>query len=426
MNRILSVSAATFVLGSALTVQAAGFQLSEYSTTNLGRSFAGAGMVGDDFSAIGYNPAGIVFNEKSGIQLGASTVGIRSHAKGSVKYGSGQTFSGKTDPYIVRVLPQAFGQYKINDRVTAGIGVYVPFGLVTDYDNDWFGRSHAGRSSVQALNVSPALAVKATNYLSLGASLNIQHISANLTGAVETDKLTGTSTYFGGKTDLEGDDLLVGYTVGFALEPVNGTRVGVSYRSHVEHKLTGTNTVSGIAAPYGSYLNGKYDINAKITTPEMVIFSANQKINDRWNVSATARWTRWTRFKNLTIYRDQADASGNYLVSDTKENWSNTWFYALGTDYKYNNDLTLRLGGAYDDPAVESPLNRTARIPDGRRWWASFGFSYEKNNWQLDGGYAHLFVKSVRAKHGSEGSSELCAKYSSNANIFSLAAQYKF
>ena len=191
MNKFLGVCATALLFGSALTAHAAGFQLSEYSTTNLGRSFAGVGMVGDDFSALGYNPAGMIFNEKSGIQFGASTVGIRSHAKGSVTYGDGKSLSGKTDPYIVRVLPQAFGQYKINDRVTAGIGVYVPFGLVTDYDNNWFGRTHAGRSSVQALNVSPALAVKVTDYLSVGATANLQYISANLTSAVETDKLTG-------------------------------------------------------------------------------------------------------------------------------------------------------------------------------------------------------------------------------------------
>lgn len=426
MNKFLGVCATALLFGSALTAHAAGFQLSEYSTTNLGRSFAGVGMVGDDFSALGYNPAGMIFNEKSGIQFGASTVGIRSHAKGSVTYGDGKSLSGKTDPYIVRVLPQAFGQYKINDRVTAGIGVYVPFGLVTDYDNNWFGRTHAGRSSVQALNVSPALAVKVTDYLSVGATANLQYISANLTSAVETDKLTGKPLYLGGKTDLEGDDMRVGYTIGIALEPVKGTRLGVAYRSHVDHKLHGDNTISGIPNPYGAMLNGKSDINAKITTPETVTFSANQQINQKWSVSATARWTRWSRFKNLTIYRDQADAGGNYLVSDTKENWTNTWFYALGTDYKYNDNWTFRLGGAYDDPAVKSPMNRTARIPDGRRWWTSFGFTYEKNNWQFDGGYAHLFVKSGEARHGSEGSSDFYAKYNSNANIFSLAAQYKF
>lgn len=425
MNKISGVCAAALILGSALTAHAAGFQLSEYSTTNLGRSFAGVGMVGDDFSAIGYNPAGMVFNEKSGIQFGASTVGIRSHAKGSVKYSNPaspvQTLSGKTDPYIVRVLPQAFGQYKINGRVTAGIGVYVPFGLVTDYDNDWFGRTHAGRSSVQALNVSPAISVKPTDYLSLGASLNIQHISANLTSAVETNKMGGLPLYLGGKTDLEGDDLRVGYSLGIALEPVKGTRFGVAYRSHVDHKLHGDNTITGTRMA-----DDKYDINAKITTPETVTLSLNQQLNTKWSVSATARWTRWSRFKNLTIYRDQADAYGKYLVSDTKENWRNTWFYALGTDYKYNDNWTFRLGGAYDDAAVKSPLNRTARIPDGRRWWASFGLSYEKNNWQFDGGYAHLFVKSAEARHGSEGASEFNAKYNSNANIFSLAAQYKF
>ena len=57
----------------ACQVHSAGFQLWESSTTNLGRSFAGAGVVGDDYSSLAYNPAGMSFNSGSGFQLGAVT-----------------------------------------------------------------------------------------------------------------------------------------------------------------------------------------------------------------------------------------------------------------------------------------------------------------------------------------------------------------
>ena len=49
-------SAGAFLTGQA---HAAGFQLTDFSMTGLGRSYAGAGIVGDDYSAIAFNPAGV-------------------------------------------------------------------------------------------------------------------------------------------------------------------------------------------------------------------------------------------------------------------------------------------------------------------------------------------------------------------------------
>lgn len=411
MKKISSALAVIAIVGLSASAHAAGFQLSEYSTTGLGRSFAGAGIVGDDYSAVAYNPAGMAYTEKSGIQFGASTVGIRSTAHGSSEYGG----SGKTRAYIVRVLPHGFAQYKLNERTTFGLGVYAPFGLATDYDNGWFGKTHAGRSEIQSVSVSPALSVKVHDTVSLGASLNIQHVRAKLTGEVEHP----VHGYLGGWSYLRGHDTSLGYTVGATWEPVKDqTRFGISYRSKVVHDLRGKNTVNGTL---GGSADGISHIKAKVTIPEFVTLSAWQRLNDKWSVSATARWTRWSQFKDLNIYKMSGD-----VVSLTEENWRNTWFYSLGADYQYCKNLIFRFGAAYDQSTVKGPEFRTARIPDGRRIWASFGFSYLKNNWQLDGGYAHLFVKTVRAQHGSTGSSDFDAKYDSNANLFSLAVQYKF
>jgi len=426
MKKILSVSAVAIALSMSGSAWAAGYQLSEYSATGLGRAFAGGGMVGDDYSAIGYNPAGMAVNEKSGMQIGATYVGIRSSVKGSV---SGQyqmtgpssvapapDRSGDTSPYIVRVLPEAFGQYKLNDQITLGFGMYAPFGLATDYKNTWFGRSHALRSEILGYNFSPSISYKPVNWLSLGASVNFQYAAAKLTNGIE--KNMGVPVYFANsQANLEGDDWGVGYTVGLMVEPVKNTRLGVSYRSKISHQLKGDLKLTGLPAG-----NGKSDIMAKITTPEMIWITGYHQLTDKIGLSATARWTKWNRFKELNIY----PTDGGAAVSQTNENWENTWFYALGADYALTNKLTFRIGAAYDEPAVKSPENRTARIPDARRWWASVGASYERDNWQFDIGYSHIFVKSVEAKHGSEGTSNFNAKYSSNANLVGVNVQYKF
>ena len=425
MKKVSGALAVAAILGLSVQAEAAGYQLTEYSTTGLGRSFAGAGLVGDDYSAVAYNPAGMSYTKRSGAQLGFSTVGIRSTAKGTVKYdtnlmGGATTVSGKESPYIVRVLPHGFAQYRLNDKTVLGLGVYTPFGLATDYKNGWFGQTHAGRSEIQTVNVSPALSVNVTDSIALGAALNLQHSRADLTSVVETNREKyQIASPLGGKAHLRGHDTSLGYTLGATWEPVkNQTRLGVSYRSKVVHDLRGKNTVSDTFRGMGV---GTTNIKTKIATPETVTLSAWQRLTDKWSVSATARWTRWSQFKDLNIY-DMTDTP----VSMTNENWRNTWFYSLGADYQYCKNLIFRFGAAYDQSTVRSPEYRTARIPDGRRIWTSFGASYMKNNWQVDAGYAHLFVKDVWARHGNTGASDFEAKYSSNANLFSLAVQYKF
>ena len=120
-------------LAFATNASAAGYQLQEYSVTGLGRSFAGAGVMGDDYSAIAFNPAGMSLVEKSGLQTGVIATDIRGSVKGSSQpRGYPVVKTGKTNSRIFRVMPNFFGQYKATDKLDLGLGLYVPFGLAND------------------------------------------------------------------------------------------------------------------------------------------------------------------------------------------------------------------------------------------------------------------------------------------------------
>ena len=188
MKKLLLPAVALGAMLASTGAEAAGYHLSEYTTTGLGRSFAGVGVMGDDYSALGFNPAGMQYNAKSGGQTGVTMVSLHTDYKGSVgpsdwnidKNGiptpgiSASSGSGHTRP--TRVLPNIFVQHKMNERMTLGLGAYVPFGLATDYENGWFGETHASLSQVSAQTVSPALSYQVNKYFALGAALNIQYI----------------------------------------------------------------------------------------------------------------------------------------------------------------------------------------------------------------------------------------------------------
>lgn len=407
-----------FGLLAATQANAAGYQLQEYSVTGLGRSFAGQGIMGDDFSALGYNPAGMNFVNQSGFQLGATTVDIRSKVRGESTdsmYPLGYTpkTSGKTSTRITRVLPSFFGQYKLNDKTTLGMGVYTPFGLATDYENDWFGNVHGKYSSISVINFTPAISYKLADSLSVGLGVNIQHAMARLTSSIP----------MGGDVDLQADDTSVGYTVGLTYQPVKSTRFGLAYRSKVSHNLKGENKASAntTVAGFKPWLKGEYDASAKIVTPETVTFTAAHDLNEKWTLSGTARWTRWNRFDRLTVMQE-----GHGVLNSTNEDWQNTWFFAMGADYKYCKNLTFRFGAGWDTTAIRNPERRTARIPDERRIWTSLGATYMKNNWQFDVGYSHLFIRSNHARGTAEASGTYNAKYNSASDLLGIQLQYKF
>ena len=391
---------------------AAGYQLTEHSTAGLGRSFAGAGVVGDDYSAVAYNPAGMQLVKTNGAQAGFTTVGIRSKVRGTVDVVNPVEGEGSTDGYAVSVLPAVFSQYRLSDKAVLGIGLYTPFGLGTDYDNNWFGRTHALLSEVEVFNIGPALSYQITDWLTVGAALNVQYLTAKLT-SIREEPMSFGYVDTGLKTEISGEDVGLSYLLGIMVEPFSGTRLGISYRPEVKHKLDGNLLINGAHF---------YNAKAKVSTPQSITFSLNQTVTDKLSVSATARWTKWEVFDKLDV--THAETGG--MLSHTDEKWKNTWFYSIGADYALNKNWTLRIGGAYDQSTIRSSLYRTARIPDGRRLWTSFGLSWKVGNWTLDGGYAHLFVKNVTARGGSTPHSDIAIKYSSNANLFSFSAQYNF
>lgn len=399
----------------ATNVSAAGYQLQEYSLTNLGRAFAGSGVMADDYSAIAFNPAGMSLVEKSGFQLGAIATDVRGKAKGTSTLPGGYEKSGNSSTRIFRLMPNLFGQTKLNDKTNLGIGFYVPFGLASDYKNNWFGTEQGQYSAITVVNLTPALSYKILDSLSVGAGINFQYALAHLTSGIPG----------GGKTDMRNaDDIGVGYTIGLTYRPTKTTRLGVSYRSKINHKLQGKNKGNSAGIPMFSFLDGEHNIHAKITTPETVLFSVAQELNPKWTLSGIARWTRWTRFKKLDIYQENKPTPGP--LTSVNENWRNTWLLGLGADYKYCKNLTFRFGSSWDNTAIRSVKNRTARIPDERRIWASVGASYTKDNWQLDIGYSHLFIHNAKAEGNVIAGGDFNAKYHLKSEIFGMGFQYKF
>ena len=400
MKKLLALTA---LLLTSTLAQAGGYQLQEYSTTNMGRAFAGAGVVGDDYSAIAFNPAGMDL-KNDGLQLGASWIHLRSVFTGNLDNAVTPATSGQSELHANKVIPHFFGQKRINDRWTLGAGFYVPFGLGTYYKNkNWFGERHAINSEITTMDFALATSYKLLDQLVVGASVFAEYLEARLTNR--------------GSDMNAHDNTAPGYSLGVMYKPFEDTRLGAAYRSRTIHKISGPH-----------YLGIYYGMDrAKLVMPEHVLLSAYQKMG-KFGLSAMARWTRWSRFDKLNISSSALNAAGRGFNAPTvDEDWKNVWMLGAGVDYYYCKNLTFRAGVAHDEGAVKRPRTRTARVPDSNRWLGTIGASYQKGNWQLDLAYGHMFWKTARINNENRSAgSVLNGKYHSGLDLAGVSLQYNF
>ena len=409
-------SAGAFLAGQA---HAAGFQLTDFSMTGLGRSYAGAGVVGDDYSAIAANPAGMTLKGTGG-QAGAALIWQHGEVKGyAEKTIPTNIVSGEEDVSIPVAVPNLFAQYKINDDFRFGLGVYAPFGLATKYDKDWFGSDLAVDSELEVIDVAPSLAYRLNDSWSFGASLIARYGKLKMTN---TSGGTGYSDF-----DIDG----WGYygRFGVMYEADENTRLGIVYQTkstEVEHTLKGDHAMTGMPAPF-TPLNDKWIGGTVTRLPEHWQVTGYRKIGD-FGYSATVRHTHWQNFNEFTL---TSTSSLGHHTSYYK--WKNTWTAALGVDWYYNDTWTWRAGVAYDESPVPNAAARTVRIPDNDRYWLSAGFTYKINeNVKMDVGYAHLYLPTYKARNGASSTANgystktVDAKYDINAEILGIQFQYDF
>jgi len=429
MKRIYSCVAGLAVLAIAGSAYAGSYQLNDYSVTGLGRAYAGQGIMGDDYSAIAFNPAGMTLMKKSGVQQAFSMINLKSDLVGvgtSILGSQNEGKKAKMDFW--QPIPAGFAQYNVNDKLFLGLGIYAPYGLKTEYKSNWFGSDSAVLSKLDIVDFNLSAAYKLDEHWSVGASAILRYIYGRMTQTIPAG-IPGLPIGLG---DREINFNVHGWTqtgtLGVMYEVDKDTRFGLSYRLRSAQRAKGLFKTTGNNAVYvpgvidmDAVAPGSYSVNANPDLPETITFSAYHRYKDV-GFSGTARWTHWTSsFPNFSVRSAGIPTDGEKY---TDYRYANTWTLTAGADWYYNKNWTFRCGGGWDESPTHKPDRRTFRIPDNDRWWMSVGASYILNNWQFDVAYAHMIGKTGVS---SEDPLKIHAKYKNlQSNILGVQVQYKF
>lgn len=460
-NASFKIAAGAMLVASVFASQAyaAGFQLSEQSSIQMGRAMAGAGVMGDDLSAVHYNPAGMTLLEGTRIQATGTWVGLNAEYKGE----GGATENGRKKGQLI---PAGFITHQVNDQLWLGLGLTVPYGMGIDFDRNWEGAERGNKSTILTFDMNPNVAWKINEKFSVGGGLSLQYAKAKLGMA----KMGIAQNTYGMNSTVEGDSWAWGWNVGLMFRPVETVRLGIAYRSHIAHNADGETTIDthkgltkvgqGMMAQ-GQALIAKgetakgtaliqqggavsavagqtfvSDMKVRIKTPDTLTFSAAWDATQDLTLSATARWSKWSNFDTLTIENSGFHGGNIPLANDAMNQmaatsqvhnkWDDTWFFSLGADYRLNEQLTVRGGVAYDQGPVDNAY-RIAVIPDTDRVWVSGGASYKFNkNMTFDFGATYITGVGDTDLYDASGKKRIGEFKSLDSYIVSAQMQYLF
>lgn len=455
----LSIAIAGALSAGVSQAYAAAFALQEENASGLGNAFAGAAAAAEDASTVYFNPAGMsLLPAGKQFVLGIDLIqpSIKFHDNGSsLPSGVGIPVASALRPAggdggdagSLAPVPNFYFTMDAARKWKFGVGLSAPFGLKTEYANDWQGRFQAIKSSIDTINVNPTVSFQPNKTVSLGFGLNYQRLDAELTQSVNyvagtfggllaaTGSAATAAAVAGaipgaaaeGSLKVKGNDSAWGYDLGAMFSLTPKTRLGVAYRSSIKFKVRGTAEFSGVppglpAAVAAGFSNGNASVDLEV--PDTFSIALSHRPNDRWTLLGGATWTGWSKISELRIVRDNGTTLGV-----TPENFRNTWRVSVGATYRYNSRWSSKAGLAYDQTPVND-TDRTARLPDQDRVWLSVGGQYRPSRkTTVDFGYAHLFVKdaSINQNAGNTaGYGLLSGTYKSSVDILGVQVGYRF
>lgn len=368
-------------------------------------------------SAVFFNPA--LINDLPGIQVEIGTTLIAPRQE-FTSAATGTAESADTEFFPSTV----FYTQNLSDEFSVGLGLFNPFGLGTEWPQDWEGRYLATKSELTTFNLNPVLSWRVTPNLSLAGGVAFLWLDADLQNKLNM-ALVGLGGFPDGNQIFKGDGDGVGYNMGLSAKLSERVSLGISYRSEIDAEADGTVSTQLPAGTPGMVAAAFPTATAKtkITFPRQISAGIAYRISDKALIETGFRWEEWSSFDEVRITFDQPIAGQTEKV--TPRDWDDSFAVNIGGQYKFTEKYALLLGFLYENSPVPDHTFEPA-IPDSESYLYSIGFAadYKKFKYAISYG---LQVKADRDKNNTISAADgSTANGSYDAYLHLLGASFSY
>ena len=453
LHRATRFALALGLLGVPTIARAQAFGLNEIGSCALARGFATTSAPCDDGSSIYWNPGAIPKTHGLTALAGVAAISLNGD------FTQDTTFKRYDMDVSTEWVPHFFANYRTSGNLAYGLGVYVPYGLTSQWRDDFPGRFAALKASLHTIYVQPNVSYALSDDWSVGLGPVFGFSSVELVQSVDlSQQKTPPGPTFGqlgipkrtefARATLKGNTTAFGVNLGVHGRIATSWEVGARFLSQMYFKyddadanfqqiptglilaannplgLPGGTPVDAVLAPQfasGGALAAQ-KVQTRIMHPAQVQFGVGYNGFDSTTISVDYAWVGWRSFKELPV-----DFQGGATDRVLLENYNNTSALRVGVEHRYTSGAAIRVGGAATASAAPD-VTVTPLLPEQDRAYFSFGGRYPiTKTFSVDGAYSLILTPGRRGRIDERTSPSQTADqlnsgaYSLNANIFSIS-----
>jgi long-chain fatty acid transport protein len=458
LHRASRYTFALALLALPAVAGAQAFGLNEIGTCALARGFAVTGAPCDDASSIYWNPGAMPSKQGLSFLGGAAIIAL----KGDFTRDS--SFKRYESDIPTAVVPHVFLNYR-RGKAAYGLGVYVPYGLTSQWGDDFIGRFSAKKASLQTIYIQPNLSYQITDNWSIGGGPVIGHSTVELIQAIDlSSQVTPAGPTFGqlgipkytefARATLKGSAMAYGFDVGLHGKIGKDWQMGLRALSQLSFDYddadatfaaTPTGLVLAAGNPFGVPQNTPVDalLATQFTTGSLVAQKVKTQIRhpaqiqvgfgysgvENTTLSVDYAYVGWKSFNALPV-----DFQGAAPDRVLQEDYNNTSSIRFGAERRFSAGKALRLGFSASASAAP-PETVTPLLPEQDRELGMIGGALPLfSGLVLDATYARIFTPGSRGRVDERTPTMTSAQalalnsgaYTLDANIFSFSLKYSF
>jgi long-chain fatty acid transport protein len=457
--------AVLLLAGLPAVVAAQGFGVYEHNACAMARAGVTAAAPCADGSAIYFNPAGLGALGGNRLSAGVTFIG----AQGGFTDDILGTRTNLDNPLIP--VPNLYLTHALSPQLTAGIGVYAPYGLETKWPTEGFmGRFLGYNTDIRSIYIQPTLGYEVTPKLKLGLGVAYitsrleLHQRADLSAQIVPPALAAllpglpagtrfaalgipTGTDF---ADAELEATGSGFAVNFGAIiklsdrfSIGGhwlTRRTIAYSGSATFDSVPTGLALPVTlgtcpacvpagtpvdallaaqfAPGGNLADGT--VKTSITMPPQGTIGFAYRATDDWAVMMDYQYTVWGWFSNILIDFANPGTPDLTLNPSSKD----THGFRFGTEYQFNPKIQLR-GGYLYHTAASPPEFITPLLPEGARNEFTVGAGINLTP-KLHADLAYQYIRQNKRRGLVVQGGGNVGLYDFSAHLFGIGAAYTF
>ncbi|TFH91598.1 OmpP1/FadL family transporter [Vibrio ouci] len=358
MNKPLYLSLLAASVCCTLQVNAAGTLVSEMSQMSVSTAGAGGAVVAENASVAYSNPAGMSYIDQPALSVNLAAMALDINYYDHTDANQSAEDAGGYQPY-----GSLYYVHPVSEKVRFGMSLSAQGGSALDYGTEYAGNMELNDLRLSVLQLNPSFSYQIDSRWSVGGGLQIDYATYEQNLLVD-------------HAHLETDSWTLGYNLGVMWQVDKDNRFGLTYRSQMDHDLTGevnTDPFSiHIAGPLYKdipAMSGQAGVN--VLNPRQVELSGLHQLNQPLSLVWSLGFEQWSENKATHV-----EVNGSN-VSQIPRSFEDVWSAAVGARYQLTPKLRVEGGLGYASSPLSDPRLQSPDLPVDSQQRYSLGMSYQ-------------------------------------------------